>query len=143
MTRVTIIYEGIDQGFGYVVDPGATEWVEGQEYHIVDNFNFDDPKYICGQATDVRREDNNEITCEVPEEVIIRMPKNPYHKDPDKEETALVSFAAYTNGVVAEPPLGKNNDEKENGPRRVTKCVLRAVGRIPISGANPGASIKS
>lgn len=143
MTRVTIIYEGIDQGFGYIVENGATEWNEGEEYPIVENFNFNDPSYVLGKATDVRREDNGEITCEVPEEVIIRMPKNPYHKDPDNEETALVSFAAYTNGVVAKPPLGKNNDEKETGPRRITTCVLRAVGRIPHTAANPGASIKS
>lgn len=139
MTRVTIIYEGIDQGFGYVVEVGATEWEEGEEYPIVNNFNFDDVKHLVGKATDVRREENGEITCDVPEDVIIRMPPNPYHKDPDNEETALVSFAAYTNSVEAEPPLGKSTEDGQT--RMIKKCVLRAVGRIPISGANPGARL--
>lgn len=147
MTRVTIIYEGIDQGFGYIVEVGATEWEEGKEYPIVDNFNFDDVKHLVGNATDIRREDNNEITAEVPEEIIIRdIPSYIPIEDHDKVDGAepMVFFPAYTTGVVMEPSMDLHFDpEKEKGkPRRVKKCVLRAVGRVPIhSAANPGAKL--
>jgi hypothetical protein len=146
MTRVTIIYEGINQGFGYIVEPGATEWTEGEEYVIVNNFNFDDVKHLVGKATDVRREENNEITCEVDDELILRHPPNPYSKNPDADPKGdpMVFFAAYTIGVETDPPWKIRVDlSAGDPPRTIKKCVLKAVGRIPHSGANPGATINT
>lgn len=132
-TRVQIAVEGDETTEWYVLEPGALKWNEGEDYPITESFQFDKP--TLGTARDIRREEDGIITAEVPDELIIRIPKE--IENGPEGGMPLVHFGTYSTKVTI-----TNIDDESDEKKRVSDCTLRAIGRLPIgTGANPGAAI--
>lgn len=118
MTRVVIAVEGRDEGLPFIVEPGAMKWEEGAELPIHWNFDYEAP--ALGQATDVRREENGDITCEIPDEVF-----NRGLSEFDNNVHIPMDYAAFSKSV-------EYAETAEDEQRRVVACELVSVGQIPL-----------
>lgn len=133
LERVVIAHEGDDTDQWYILEPGSVRWKEDESIVITENYGKD-LKSQLGYAKNISREENGDITAEVPTELVLRWKAEDLSGTKDLLGKPMVIFGTYVTEVKM--------DIDATDKKRVSDCLLVMIGRQwNVAGANPGANL--